>query len=98
MSELAQWRSHKIVRAGKLMAQQVEHDESEGSSTLTVEDVNGAPCKVLVPANFFARGAPSPGDYIVIYDDGYVSWSPAKVFDEGYTRYYGATQPASTGM
>jgi hypothetical protein len=85
MSEIAQWRSHKIVRAGKVMAQQVE-DTGEGIAILTVEDVNGAPCKVEVPDNFFARGAPSPGDYVVIYDDGYKSWSPAKAFEEGYTR------------
>jgi hypothetical protein len=86
MSELAQWQSHKIVRAGKLMAQQVEHDDSTDHSILTVEDVNGVPCKVAVPTNFFARGAPVPGDYVVIYDDGYKSWSPVKAFEEGYTK------------
>lgn len=86
MGELAQWRSHKIVRAGKLMPVQILADEGEGTSILSVEDVNGAMCKVIVPDNFFARGTPAPGDYIVIYDDGYKSWSPAKAFEEGYTR------------
>lgn len=24
--------------------------------------------------------------YIVVYEDGYVSWSPTKAFEEGYTK------------
>jgi hypothetical protein len=86
MGELAQWQSHKVVRAGKLMAQQVEDDPSLAEVILTVEDANGAPCKVSVPRDFFARKAPSPGDYVVIYDDGYKSWSPYGTFEGGYTR------------
>jgi len=85
MSQLAEWKSHKKVRAGRVL-QQPEDDPSVSEVTMTVEDVNGAPCKVNVPRNFFSRGAPSRGDYIVIYDDGYKSWSPAKAFEEGYTR------------
>ena len=26
------------------------------------------------------------GGYLVQYEDGYLSWSPAKAFEEGYTR------------
>jgi len=85
MGELAQWQSHKIVRAGKVLPQQVE-DTGEDSGILTVQDVNGAPCRIEVPNNFFARGVPMPGDYVVVYDDGYKSWSPAKAFEEGYLR------------
>ena len=85
MSQLAEWKSHKIVRAGKLL-QQPEDDTSLSEVILTVEDGNGAPCNVGVPRNFFSRSAPSRGDYVVIYDDGYKSWSPAKAFEEGYTR------------
>ena len=86
MGELASWRSHKVVKAGRLMRQQPESDPGELDVILIVEDVNGAPCKIGVPRDFFARKVPFPGDYIVIYDDGYKSWSPAKAFEEGYTR------------
>ena len=86
MSQLANWKSHKIVKAGKVMPVQITADEGEGTSVITIEDGNGAACKVVVPENFFARGTPQTGDYIVIYDDGYKSWSPAKAFEEGYTR------------
>ena len=54
---------------------------------VAVEDANGAPCKVEVTPSVFARGRPNLGDYIVIYDDGYKSWSPAKTFEDGYARH-----------
>lgn len=80
MGQLADWKCHKIVKAGKIL-------EPPGHSRLiVVEDINGAPCKVEMPMDAFARGTPTVGDYIVIYDDGYKSWSPAKAFEEGYAR------------
>jgi hypothetical protein len=80
MSQLADWKCHKIVKAGKILVM-----PGEGSGVVTVEDVNGAPCKVEMPPNAWARGRPALGDYIVIYDDEYKSWSPAKVFENGYS-------------
>lgn len=32
------------------------------------------------------RQVPIVGDYYVVYEDGYATWSPAKAFEEGYTR------------
>lgn len=29
---------------------------------------------------------PVQGGYYVVYDDGYVSWSPTKAFESGYTK------------
>lgn len=81
MSQLADWKCHKIVKAGKILGV-----GSDGGFNVTVEDVNGAPCKVEMPANAFARGIPDIGDFIVIYEDGYKSWSPAKAFEDGYAR------------
>jgi hypothetical protein len=81
MSELANWKCHKIVKAGKVLVL------PSFNGVVTVEDVNGAPCKVGMPLNAFARGGPELGDYIVIYDDGYKSWSPAKAFEDGYARH-----------
>ena len=79
MSALAKFKSHKIVAAGKLRS-------IDSEDTVTVEDANGADCKVEIPSGMFARGVATIGDYIVIYDDGYKSWSPAKAFEDGYTR------------
>lgn len=42
-----------------------------------------------VPVAVFARSSPSLGDYLVAYNvgtkDEYVSWSPAAVFEDGYS-------------
>jgi hypothetical protein len=36
--------------------------------------------------NFFGRGSPAVGDYLVRYEpEGYLSWSPKKAFEDGYT-------------
>jgi len=61
---------------------------------LKIKDVNGqiiTPAdegygSFEVPAEVFLRFTPSPGDYFVVYADGYKSFSPAKAFEEGYTR------------
>lgn len=85
MSELAQFRCHKIVRAGKISY--VEPTEPTGGSRiLKIVATNGEPLVKLLEGEFFARGAPKVGDYFVVYEDGYQSWSPAKAFGEGYTR------------
>lgn len=39
-----------------------------------------------VPEEMFARYIPAPGDFYVVYADGYKSFSPRKAFLEGYTR------------
>lgn len=81
MSQLADWKCHKIVKAGKILTM-----PGEGSGIVMIEDVNLAPCKIEMPPNAWARGRPVLGDYIVVYEDGYKSWSPAKAFEDGYSR------------
>lgn len=39
-----------------------------------------------VDAEFLAKHRPQVGGYVVVYADGYLSWSPAAAFEEGYTR------------
>lgn len=78
MGQLADWKCHKVVKAGKIIER---HD-----GVFKVEDINGTVCAVHMPESAFARGYPQDGDYIVIYEDGYKSWSPAKAFEEGYTK------------
>lgn len=51
---------------------------------LFFEDTNFA-C-IPFDAAFFHKHNPKPGDYYVVYDDGYKSISPAKAFEAGYSR------------
>ena len=36
--------------------------------------------------NMFVRYRPVPGDYVIAYDDGYLSISPAQQFATGYVK------------
>lgn len=73
--EMPRYRSHKTIQALKIKTVQGE--------SLTFED--GYPAMDLEP-KVFVRYTPKPGDYLVVYEDGYKSISPAKAFEEGYTR------------
>ena len=90
MGQLANWKCHKVVKAGKMLRPptliQNDQGQSRGIYEVTVTDVNGAAAKVECPMVVFARGFPAVGDYLVIYEDGYKSWSPSRAFEEGYTR------------
>lgn len=41
---------------------------------------------VAVDLYFLQKHAPKVGGYLVFYADGYRSFSPAKAFEDGYTR------------
>jgi len=41
---------------------------------------------VCVPEEMFSRYVPVPGDFYVVYADGYKSFSPRQAFLEGYSR------------
>ena len=78
MADLAlpQYRSHKVV--GALQIRRVVGDE--------VHFVLPEHPPRKAKDGMFARYVPQPGDYWVIYPDGYESISPCVAFEEGYTR------------
>ena len=78
---MQRYKCHKIVEAakGREVAVQIEGSE------LTE--------RILVTAEWPDRFKPeSPFDlgYLVKYDDGYMSWSPTKAFEDGYDRMQGS--------
>lgn len=81
--DIPSWKSHKIVRADR-----VKHIEAFGTGDASpgkyLVYLDGG-ARVEVKPDVFARGKPQIRDFLVIYDDGYVSWSPAKAFEDGYT-------------
>lgn len=87
---LQKYKSHKIVQAGRITR---VHTIYKGVAMMEVVDfVEVGGRQYDVPENFSARGAPIVGEsYLVRYDDGYVSWSPAKAFEAGYTLIEQAT-------
>lgn len=53
---------------------------------LDVRMLDGAVRQVDVPRDLARRGTPVPGDRLIIYRDGYVSWCPRAVFEGGEYR------------
>jgi len=74
--QMPRYQSHKKVWALKIA--------SVEGYTLTFAEPGYAP--IRVDEQLFGRYTPVVGDYYVTYDDGYKSISPAKAFEEGYTR------------
>ena len=54
----------------------------DGSATLTPEDITYAP--FVVDRYYVKKHEPQAGGYYVVYKDGYQSFSPADVFENGY--------------
>lgn len=74
--ELPQYKCHKVVRAAKVAG--IE-DREDGPYVLLEGGYDAVPAKVGWNAEHMQ------GWYLVFYDDGYYSGSPAKAFEEGYT-------------
>ena len=90
--EMPKYQSHKKVWALKIkeivfdsdLAKEDGNRETDGSATITPEEEGYAPFKV--DAAYCHKHKPQAGGYYVVYADGYKSWSPADVFEEGNTR------------
>lgn len=74
--EMPRYTCHKQVWALKIKAVDGE--------TLTPADEGYAPFNV--DAEYLGKHRPEVGGYYVVYADGYKSYSPAKAFEEGYSR------------
>ncbi len=78
--EMPTFRSHKEVKA-----LQIETIEStQAGYKLHFMDDDHKPIEVDGP--MMTRYMAKPGDYYIVYPDGYTSISPAKAFEDGYTR------------
>lgn len=82
---LARFQCHKIVAAGEIRGL-INSTPGGKVAALMVQTADGTNSEVCPGDAFFARGTPALGDYYVVYDDGYASWSPAKTFEDGYTK------------
>ena len=81
LSALPRWRSHKIVSGDKIT----------GISTDNGIERWHLACGAVIEVNDMLRnrvpgGAFPVGGYLVVYEDGFRSWSPAEAFEGGYTR------------
>lgn len=78
MNEAPVYVCHKEVRALKIAQVEILDD---GKLFITPEDLSFDPFE----AHGDDRPQPAVGWYAVLYDNGYVSFSPASAFEAGYT-------------
>jgi hypothetical protein len=81
--KMRKYRSHKIVEAGRIIS--IKPNVGYDDMHIRVDVGGGIAENMVVLNEVFSRGIPDVGDYMVRYaPDGYLSWSPAKVFEDGY--------------
>lgn len=91
-AEMPRYQSHKKVWALKIkdiVRLTAESFTERGGAhfdgaMIYPDDAGYGP--VNVDEAYMAKHKPEVGGYYVVYDDGYKSFSPAKAFEEGYTR------------
>jgi hypothetical protein len=80
-STLPLYRCHKEVRAFKIA--KIILDPKRGYLILADHPTLGS---IWADDAWIAKTGAVAGGYYVVYSDGYVSYSPAKAFEEGYTQ------------
>ena len=80
---LPKYQSRKIVKGAKI----ISIDDLVGDCGLVL-NLEGDQ-KVAISRDWYTKHAAASGDYYVIYDDGYTSWSPAEAFESGYVKLNG---------
>lgn len=79
-SSLPRYKCHKEVQAVKIASiERGTHDAVLIPASVEIPSFS-------VSAEYLAKHNPQIGGYFVVYEDGYESFSPAKAFEEGYTR------------
>lgn len=84
-AEMPRYRCHKEVWALKIASVAPGRMDGNGpGSTLVFEDSHYLP--LSIGEDWIAKHNPQDGGYLVAYRDGYLSFSPAAAFEEGYTK------------
>lgn len=86
-AEMPKYQCHKKVWALKISSIEdptIPGNESDGSRIIIPADDGFAAFKV--DREYVHKHKPEVGGYYVVYSDGYKSFSPAKAFEEGYSK------------
>lgn len=76
------WKSHRRVHAAQIYS----ISSTEYGLLILVQWDAVAEIHRITDKNFTARYQPKIGDYLLIYDDGFVSVCPKRSFENGYAR------------
>jgi len=88
------YQSHKVVKALKIKEIWLDEElavreDRETDASVHISTVE-AVADFKLPESYRKRLPLNPldgvGGYVVVYEDGFVSWSPAEAFESGYTK------------
>jgi hypothetical protein len=80
LPDMPRYQSHKIVRGAKITS---INSDATGRTELSLLGADGA--LAVVGLDWMKHFAPELGGYLVEYENGYVSYSPADAFEKGYS-------------
>lgn len=83
--EMPRYKCHKEVWALKIKEIIASETTSTDGGAIIVPEEEGY-ASFEVNGDYMRKHEPLPGGYYVVYNDGYKSFSPAKAFEEGYTK------------
>lgn len=81
--EMPRYKCHKKVWALKIKSIDDPNAATDGSRLLHFEEHGYGP--LCVDGAYMDKHRPVVGGYYVVYSDGYKSFSPAAVFEAGYS-------------
>lgn len=86
-AEMPRYQCHKKVWALKIKAVYPNIVSTLNATPGgTIEPADEGYHPFTVSQDWIDKHKPQAGGYYVVYEDGYKSYSPAKAFEEGYTR------------
>jgi hypothetical protein len=77
-------RKPTIAELDRILSGKAADGDSGAAAFLTPE--NALYGRIEVDQEYVSKHKPEAGGYFVVYADGYKSFSPAKAFEDGYTR------------
>jgi hypothetical protein len=80
--KMSRYKCHKIVHAGQITAMVA----MQGGFRIDYTGRNGEARFINVKDAWAAKHATAEvGGYLVVYEDGFMSYSPKKAFEDGYS-------------
>lgn len=81
-SILPKYKCHKVVKGAEIISIRPVADTPKTILTLKQDHVNVV--ELLVETTLVEKHNPAVGWFVVIYKDGYISFSPGDAFIDGY--------------
>jgi hypothetical protein len=84
-AEMPRYQCHKKVWALKIKEVETTDRTKDGKYNCYLAFEDGRYASIAIGQEYHEKHAPKAGGYLVVYEDGYRSFSPADAFEAGYS-------------